>query len=590
MTEAAACYLVGIDLGTTNSTLAYTQIGDAAAPIQQFAIPQLVAAGQVEAQPLLPSFIYLPWELNKTHCVGLYARERGGEVPGRTIASAKSWLCHAGIDRRAPLLPITEEGSVPRFSPLEACAAILTHLREAWDHTMGVALAEQQVSITVPASFDPSARQLVQEAAAQAGYGAIVLLEEPQAAFYDWLHRHGEVWRDLLHVGDTVLVVDIGGGTTDFSTISVADVDGNLVLERLAVGSHLLLGGDNFDYALAYQAKDKFEEKGTAIDEWQLQGLLHACRRGKEKLFNDPSAKAIELTVMGRGSRLVGGSIKNKLMREEALGALFDGFLPLVTPAEQSPPERLGGLRQMGLPYAQDGRITCQLAKFLSQTGEGASGSTERFVTPTAVLFNGGTFKGELVRERLLEQLNQWTEQLGGAKVRELPGAEYDCAVSSGAVCYALARQGHALRIKAGTSRSYYVGIEEAAPAVPGRQPPLKAVCVVPYGMEEGSEAYLSEQMFALVLGEEATFRFFSRATPALSDGTVPEVGTWVKNWQHELTELHPIETVLPREDEDGKSVVVSLKSHVTALGVLELWCQAADGREWKLEFDIRRD
>lgn len=597
-------YLVGIDFGTTNCTVAYMALkeGNDNGDICQWAIPQLVAPGEIEALPLLPSFIYfpldeelakgaatLPWLSSRHYCVGLYARERAAELSSRVIASAKSWLCHAGVDRRSPLLPDGGDSSLPLMSPLEVVQAILTHIHEAWDATMAVPLAEQQLLITVPASFDPSARQLIEEAAEGAGIPAVILLEEPQAAFYAWLHRHREEWRSLLKVGDTVLVVDIGGGTTDFSTISVNDEGGNLTLERRAVGSHLLLGGDNLDYALGYFAKDKFEEKGSALDPWQLRGLIHTCRHAKEKLLTDNTHKSVELTVMGRGSKLIGGAIKQKLSREEALQLLLEGFLPLVPPTEQSPPERMSGLRQVGLPYAQDARITCQLAKFLSQTGEGESGTVDNFVVPNAVLFNGGTLKGDLLRQRIVDQLNAWAEVLGRPSVQELPGADYDCAVSCGAVYYGHARRGHALRIRAGTSRSYYVGVEDAMPAIPGRTPPIKPICVVPYGMEEGSEALLPDQQFALVLGETATFRFFSRATPSLSDGKTPEIGSWVLNWKNELTELHPIEALLPKGADDGKVVRVTLKAHVTELGVLELWCVAADGRSWKLSFDIRR-
>lgn len=602
MGTEVARYLIGIDFGTTNCAMAYTLLGDKDERIETFSIPQLVASGEIQSLPLMPSFIYfpleeelqkgvavLPWEKERTYCVGHYARERGGEMPGRLIASAKSWLCHGGIDRRAQLLPAASQGGEgARFSPLEACTALFVHLKEAWDNTMKAPLASQEVLVTVPASFDPSARQLIEEAAEKAGYGPILLLEEPQAAFYAWLYRHKEEWRKMLAVGDTVLVVDIGGGTTDFSTIEVEDIGGELSLERRAVGSHLLLGGDNLDHSLAYLAKDRIEEKGTPLDAWQLQGLVHACRRGKEKLLSDPAAKVLDLTVAGRGSKLIGGAIKVKLTREEAIGTILEGFLPTVEASEQSPAERLAGLRQVGLPYAQDARITCQLAKFLSQTGEGESGSLERFVIPAAVLFNGGTMKGGMLRERLSEQLSKWASAFGKEAVRELPGADYEGAVSCGAVYYGLARKGMALRIRAGTSRSYFVGVEDAAPAIPGRAPPLKAICIAPFGMEEGSEEVLNSQEFALALGQTATFRFFSHSTPELSDGTEPSVGTWVPNWQRELIELHPIEALLTKGADDGKVVNVTLRSHVTELGVLELWCEASDGRKWKLEFDSR--
>lgn len=600
-------YIIGIDLGTTNCTMAFTKAARSieAPEIEQFSIPQVTAAGVQSEDYSLPSFLYFPvqeeldaklagvtWETARKYCVGVFARDRGAELPTRMIASAKSWLCYSGIDRRGKILPLTsEEDNLEKISPLDACASLLRHLREAWETKMPEApWKEQQILITVPASFDPSARQLVQEAAEKAGYPEVILLEEPQAAFYSWLHTHHDTWRKELSIGDSILVVDIGGGTTDFSLISVADEGGDLSLQRQAVGSHLLLGGDNIDLGLAYLAKNKLEEKGHTIDEWQLQALVHACRKAKEKMMSEDAPKSVDVTIMGRGSRLIGGSLKATITHEEAQKFIVDGFMPLTTPQERSPVERRTGIQQIGLPYAQDARISCQLAKFLSMTGEGNNESMDQFVLPTAILFNGGTMKAASLRERLLELLNLWAKTLGKNPLKELPNPDLDFAVSRGAAFYGLARSGKAIRIKSGTSRSYYIGVEDATPAVPGIAAPLKAVCVVPFGLEEGSELELDQQEFALVLGELATFRFFSRSTRQLSDGTEPRLGIAVKNWRQELTELHPIEARLDRSETDGKTVRVKLKSHVTELGVLELWCVAADGRKWKLEFDIRQD
>lgn len=594
-------YIIGIDLGTTNSSLAYLSTDEEVPEIHQFAIPQLTSAGSVTEETMLPSFIYfpleeelnqkaavLPWIADRKYAVGHYARERGAEAPNRLIHSAKSWLCHSGIDRREKCLPTGEE---PLMSPLEATTAFLTHLKEAWDYKMGknAAFAEQEILVTVPASFDPAARQLVQDAAKQAGYPEITLLEEPLAAFYAWIYKHPDAWRSHLKVGETILVVDIGGGTTDFSTIEVREEEGNLTLERQAVGSHLLLGGDNIDLALAYMAKDKFEEKNQNIDDWQLNGLVHTCRRGKEKVFSDDSTKHIDLTVIGRGSKLIGGTIKAKLNRDEIFSFIESGFFPQVKASEQSATEQRMGLRQVGLPYARDARMTSQLAKFLSMTGEGANGATDQFVIPAKVLFNGGTLKGVLLREALQNQLNSWAQELNKSEVQELPNADYDFAVSTGAAYYGLARKGKAIRVRAGTSRSYFIGIEDTAPAVPGRAPRMKALCVVPFGMEEGSEQFVDGQQFSLVLGEKATFRFFSHGAKKLSNDAEPAVGDTLTAWEKELSELNPIESTMDKSDADGKVVNVRLKSKVTELGVLELWCEAADGRRWKLEFDVRQ-
>ena len=616
-------YIVGIDLGTTNCTVAYAQMPASvpAAPqgvpdslknnssmpleslvIEQLSIPQITGSGTEEELFLLPSFVYFPlpeeyaqssasmaWDPLKKLCTGLFARQRGAELPNRLISSAKSWLCHAGIDRREKLLPLQAE-DIEKLSPLEACAEFLRHILKAWNFKLPDAPFDQQhIFITVPASFDPSARQLVQEAAQLAGYPEIILLEEPQAAFYAWLHMHAADWRSQLVVGDTILIVDIGGGTTDFSLITVSEELGNLALNRLAVGNHLLLGGDNIDLALAYQAKAALEEQGHSIDEWQMHKLIHASRQAKESLLGDAPPKSVDINLQGRGSKLLKGALSTKITQKQATELLLDGFFPLVGASERSPSERRSGMQQIGLPYAQDARISCQLAKFLSMSGENDHSHMHDFVLPTAVLFNGGTLKAAALRQRLVELLNAWAVELKKAPVRVLPEPNYDFAVSRGAVYYGLARSGQAIRIRGGTSRSYYIGVEEARPAIPGFATPLKALCIVPFGMEEGTEQELASQEFALVLGEPAIFRFFSHATPKLADGTEASMGYVIKNWKQDLTELHPIETCLEKTESDGKTIRVRLKSKVTELGTLELWCVAHDGRKWKLEFDVRK-
>lgn len=602
-----ASYIIGIDLGTTNSTVAYISLEpseNTLRAIEQMPISQVMQANVQDTSFSLPSFIYYPlaeeqtakvaslsWDPSRSFCIGTFAKERGAELPARLISSAKSWLCYAGIDRRAKLLPLESEDPDFKMSPLEACAEFLKHIRQSWDFSYPDApFTQQQILITVPASFDPSARQLVQEAASQAGYPEIVLLEEPQAAFYAWLHSQADKWREQLKVGDNVLVVDIGGGTTDFSLITVEEEEGNLTLKRKAVGSHLLLGGDNIDLALAYFAKEKLEEAGHEIDHWQLQSLIHQCRQAKELLLSDTPPKQVDVTLLGRGSKLIGNTLKTHITKEEVQKLVVDGFMPLVNPEERSPIDKAAGIQQIGLPFAKDPRISCQLAKFLSMTGENETDEMNQFILPTAVLFNGGTLKSVALRQQLLKLLNQWAKLLNKPAVKELEGADYDYAVSRGAAYYGLARAGHAVRIRGGVSRSYFVGIEEAMPAVPGISPPLQAVCIVPFGMEEGEERELSDQEFALVLGEAATFRFFSHATAKLSNGIEPEVGTVVRNWKKELTELHSIETLLEKGHSSGKTAKIKLKSRVTELGVLELWCIGDDDQKWKLEFDVRQD
>jgi molecular chaperone DnaK (HSP70) len=598
-----ASYIIGIDFGTTHSTMAYTSVkgGNEAHPVvTQMAIVQVVESQVIHPSCSLPSFIYfpskeelkagttaLPWDAERSYTIGDFARTRGAEIPTRLISSAKSWLCHPGIQQKDKILPFESEENEQKMSPVEACANILLHLREAWNFSMPTALFEEQIIlITVPASFEPNARQYVQEAALQAGYPETILLEEPQAAFYAWLHAHADLWRKQLRVGDSILVIDIGGGTTDFTLIAVEEEQGNLVLNRRAVGAHLLLGGDNIDLGLAYKVKQRLEQNNQVIDHWQLQALVHQCRQIKEKFMEDGSPASLDVTVLGRGSRLIGSSLKETLFKEEVLEFIIEGFFPLVSPDDRSPKERRAGIQQIGLPYVQDPRISCQLANFLFMNAQGEQ--EEQFPLPTAVLFNGGTLKSALLRQRLLDLLNSWAKTVHAPEVKELQGANYDYAVSSGAAYYGLIRENKNIRIRGGTSRSYFIGVEEAMPAVPGMVPPIRAVCVVPFGLEEGEERELKSQQFALALGEQATFRFFSYSTQKLKDGTEPSMGTIIRNWKEELTELHPIETILHKNVDDGKTIAVSLKTKVTELGVLELWFVAKDGRKWKLEFDIR--
>lgn len=528
--------MIGIDLGTTNCTLAYK--GDNG--IESLPILQQISADMEAEKFVLPSFYCFP--LEGKPILGWYARERGAELPDRVIASAKSWLCHDAIDRRAPLLPLND----PQMSPVEVCSALLKHLRGVFPH-------EETVLVTVPASFDPSARQLVQEAAEAAGFGKVILLEEPLAAFYAWLYTHEKTWREWLKVKDLVLVADIGGGTTDFSLISVEEKAGDLHLERKAVGDHLLLGGDNIDLALAYLAQTKLGGE-------ERPGLVHSVRKAKEVLLGDNPPDSFSVTVHGAGSRLIGGSVTIDLGRDEVEASLVDGFFPVVDLQESVQKEPRSGISKLGLPYARDPRITAQLARFLREADVGL---------PTAVLFNGGTLKAPAFQKRLIHVLSQWR----GDEVKILPDPDFDFGVSRGAAYYGMTREGEGIRVRAGTSRSYYIGVESAAPAVPGVPPPVKPVCVVPKGMEEGTELTLEGEAFSLLLEETALFRFFSRSA---------EKG--------ELKELHPIETVLHAQGEEGRSVCVKLTAKVTELGMLELWCVAEDGRKWKLEFDIRKE
>lgn len=595
-------YIIGIDLGTTNCTMAYLEKPLSANrmlhhsfDITQFSIPQMLADGVIGEKLSLPSFAYLPLEREKEQkswatalsqkgcCVGVYARDRGSEMPGRLVSSAKSWLCHDGVNRREKLLPI--DADQEKMSPVEASAEYLGFLRDSWNQKFPESpFCEQTLLVTVPASFDPDARQLVSEAAQEEGLGGFILLEEPQAAFYSWLHRHSESWRDTLGLGERILVVDIGGGTTDFSLIATSESEGDLQLERLAVGSHLLLGGDNMDLSLAYHLQAKLEEEGHEIDDWQMASLVHSVRAAKESLLGGGSAEQVDVVIPGRGSGLIGGAVTCSLTLDDVTNIILDGFFPLLSFKERAHNEKRSGIRQMGLPYVSDPRMTCQLSRFLS-SGE------EDFIFPTAVLFNGGVLKSVAIQNRLKEVLDHWAQELCCDPVKILDGPDYDFAVGRGAVYYGVAREGQGIRIKSGVSKNYFIGVEDAAPAVPGLQPRMKAVCVVPFGMEEGEEKELLDQKFSLSLGESAIFRFFSEdSSLSPSEEGEDAMGKVVRNTQKLLTELHPIETLLEKKEEDGSSVCVRLKSKVTELGVLELWCVSQEGKEWKLEFDLRKE
>jgi hypothetical protein len=560
-------YSVGIDLGTTNSAMAEVDLAvEPAGPGEPLPAPlpvevsQLVAPGETAPRPLLPSFIYLPppFEQLGEFVVGEYARERGAQVPGRLVSSSKSWLSCRG----AQLLPPGAEAEAPRISAVEAAARILGHLRREWDAAHpGETLADQAVTLTVPASFDAAARELTVSAAAQAGLEKLTLLEEPQAALYAWVESAGEEWRKHVHPGDVILVVDVGGGTSDFSLIEVAEDEGRLALTRLAVGDHILLGGDNMDLALAHAVSERLKTQGVKLDAWQFTALTHAARKAKED-------GTTSLAIPGRGSGLVGGTIRAELPPEDLRRAL-DAFFPEVSSDAVPQQQKRTGLTTLGLPYAQDPAITRHLAAFLRRAAKWK---------PTALLFNGGVFKDERLRERIGANVDNWM----GAPLKRLQPASLDLSVALGAAYSGLARRGRGIRIRGGTARAYYVGVEAAAPAVPGFSPPVRAVCLAPFGMEEGSSIDLSGVEVGAVVGETASFRFF-----ASSSRREDAAGTVVEDLD-ELEELPPIETRLAG-GAAGEVIPVHLRSHVTEVGTLEMHLVAQGGQPWKLEFSVRQ-
>jgi len=601
-------FVVGVDLGTTNCSLAYAASGEGgadpssrSAPIEQLAIPQVVGLNDVQTQPLLPSFLYiagpkefppkaldLPWKASPDRAVGVFARDHGAKVPGRLVSSAKSWLSHSGVDRRAAILPWTAADDVGKVSPVDASAAYLEHLRDVWNGVIaGKSAADrlenQHVLLTVPASFDAVARELTIEAAGKAGLKQVTLLEEPQAAFYAWLSARGDGWRKDVKVGDVILVCDVGGGTTDFTLIAVTEEAGDLALSRLAVGEHILLGGDNMDLALAYAVAGTLPQGMDGLDAAQRVALGHACRTAKETLFADPKKASAPVAVLGRGSKVIGGAIKAELTREVLHSVLLDGFLPRCAPTDQPLRGRRVGLTEIGLPYAADPAITRHLARFLGQQA-GSLHTGGSMILPSSVLFNGGVFKSTELRGRVLDVLSEWA----GKPVPDLRSTDLDLAVARGAAYYGQVRQGKGVRIRGGVARSYYVGLETSAPAVPGVAPPVKALCVVPMGMEEGTEADVPSSELGLIVGEPAVFRFLSSTTRRDDP-----LGAVLDRWNpDEIQELAPLETALPVEGDgsgETETVPVRLHTHVNEVGALELWCRSTrDDRRWKLEYNVR--
>ena len=600
-------YIVGIDLGTTNSVLAYAALGEDAPRIRLLPIPQLVATGTIEARSALPSFLYLaaehelssgaydvPWQSGRDFATGELARRQGADVPDRTVTAAKSWLCHSRIDRHQAILPWNAPDQVAKVSPVTAARHYLEHLAAAWEAAHPDApIAEQHVVLTVPASFDASARELTREAALAAGLPThLVLLEEPQAAVYCWLAGMGDRWRQSLSVGDTLLVCDVGGGTTDLTLVGVCEENGELILQRIAVGNHLLVGGDNMDLALAHHVAGRFAEQGVKLDPWQSVALWHSCRNAKEALLAPDGPETHPIAVLGRGSKLIGSTVSIDVERSVVRDLLIDGFFPRCDVAERPTRRRGSGFQEIGLPFESDTAVTRHLADFLGRHGSSDSDSGDGGpVRPTHVLFNGGVFKAEALRGRLLDVLGGWFSKESAPRM--LVGEhDLDHAAARGAAYYGWAKHCGGVRIRGGTARSYYVGIETSGPAIPGAPRPLRALCVVPIGMEEGTETDVPSDDIGLIVGESAHFRFFS--SPDRKDD---QPGTLLDTVdQSELSETDSLETQLsaeeqPEDQAGGQYVPVQFHSKITELGTFELWCVAAStNQRWKLEFSVRDD
>src|SRR6185437_2760115 len=594
---------IGIDLGTTNSALAYLDLqhprrGERL-DIKPLALPQLVAAAEIKDRPLLPSFLYLPgqhdlpagatalpWDARRDYAVGEFARNHGGKVPGRLVSSAKSWLCHGGVDRSAGLLPWTAPPDVPRISPIEASARYLRHMVESWNYVMAKdrpddRLEKQTVVLTVPASFDDVARNLTVEAARKAGLEDLILLEEPQAAFYCWQVTHSAAEAAALKPGTRCLVVDVGGGTSDFSLIEAVEQQGELGFVRQGVGDHLLLGGDNMDLALAKFVEGKLPGAGR-LDAVQYGLLTQACRMAKESLLSPDAPASHTVTVIGRGRAVIGGTLHAPLTPADVRKVILDGFFPVV-PADALPERGArAGLHEMGLPYVSDPAITRHLAAFLkNQSAPGAS-------APTAILFNGGVFQPPALRERVIEVLRQWYDRPEHPwQPLVLTNPSLDLAVSLGAAYFAWLRHTGGRRIGGGIARSYYIGVQQAqsARSASEGEKDVTVVCVVPQHMEEGQDIVLDKPELELALGQPVMFPLYT-STVRGDD----KAGDLLTLAPEQLRRMPPLHTVLRGGKRSGtKSVPVTLAARSTAIGTLELFCVARDGgNRWRLEFNVR--
>lgn len=606
-------FSLGIDLGTSNSaiaTAAFDDEDDGQPAIVD--VTQILGANAIGEAQGLPSALYLPhpdefpakalklpWDADFPGIVGTFARDHGALVPDRLVTSAKSWLSNPHVDPRSEVLPWKSQIKEEKVSPVQAATRYLDHLKRSFLASPAARDLDQgRVILTVPASFDEAARNLTLEAAHAAGLDEVVLLEEPQAAFYAWTSQAGSDWRSQVHPGDVILVCDVGGGTADFSLIAISDRDGNLEVERISVGEHILLGGDNMDLALAYTIRAKLDSEGKKIDDWQFLALIHAARQAKVTLFSDESLKEAPIAAPSRGSSLLAGTVATKLERSTLEQVVLDGFFPVTAVTDLPKEGRSAGLQEFGLPYASDPVLSKHLARFLTRSlinvqssdalraviGDQDSLEKDDYLRPTAVLFNGGVFKAEPIRNRVLDLLKEWN---GGQAVKELQGFEPDLAVARGAAAYGRIREtGQGIRIKAGAARSYYIGLESSMPAVPGFTPPVKALCVVPQGMEEGSESVIEDQEFGLVTGSPADFRFFSSEVRSgdLSGQLIPDA-------ENELDESTCLSVTLPVAEGQPPGEVVPVKIHaiITELGNLELWMQhEASGQRWNLEFQVR--
>jgi molecular chaperone DnaK (HSP70) len=557
---------IGIDLGTTNSALAYIDEREAEdrdfPPIHIFETPQAVSAGRVEPRRTLPSFLFL----EDGQPVGVYAREQGALVPTRLVHSAKSWLSNPDVDRTAKILPWDSQETGRVMSPVEVSTRFLAKFRDEWDRVRGVPLTEQDIVLTVPASFDEEARELTVLAAREAGLERLTLLEEPAAAFYSWIAHNLAESRKKLFDGQVVLVCDVGGGTSDFSLIRVSR-EGDLVnFTRTAVGKHLLLGGDNLDLTLAWLVETKL---GAQLSIRQRSGLRRQCTAAKEKLLNDPNLKGVEITVLGSGSALIGKILRTEILRDEALELALDGFLPATARGEAPKDEKRSLFRELGLPYVSDPAVTRHLNAFLESAGQ----------APDAILFNGGFFIPEILRERVADVVGQWY----GRRPEIFENIDLDLAVARGAAYYSYVRStGSGVLVRGGLPRTYFIGLGEP------REGALSAVCLVPRGAEEGATVEIDNDALQLVANRPVSFRLYSSRTR--TDDHLGDVVEFPAG-EAELHRHAPLHAVIRfGKKAEERLIPVKLGARLTEIGTLETWCESkiSDNR-WRLQFELRK-
>lgn len=570
MNDTSARRVIGVDLGTSNSAVVCTDGVHASV----LGITQTIAPGQIAERALLPSVVYLPGEHELPDgalrlpwgepgwAVGEFARAQAAKVPGRAVTSAKSWLSQAGVERTAAILPWGATPDVERISPVEALARCLAHLRSAWEATgAGAPEAHPDVILTVPASFDEVARELTLDAAAMAGIERVTLLEEPLAAFYHWLEVNHSRLDEALDGVSLVLVVDVGGGTTDLTLVQVSVEGGERRLDRVAVGEHLLLGGDNIDLAVAHLAEKKLT---TKLDAGQWGGLVQAAREAKEALLDPNAPETRTLTVLGASSKLLGGARKVELGRDEVQQLVLDGFFPTV--GLDAKMERRVGFQEFGLRYASHPAVTMHIASFLSRHAH------EGMPPVDALLFNGGTLVPALLQERLAAQLAQWF----GKRPKILLNTEPNLAVAKGAAHYGRVRRGHGVRVGAGSPRAYFVGVQDENTQEP------QAVCLVPRAQPEGTSVALAGRTFSLVTGQPVRFDLWSSTGHKNTrPGDIVKVGEELG-----FERLPPVQTIV-RKGDKASEVEVSLEATVTEIGTLAVYC-VADGERFKLEFQLR--